>query len=90
MKKEPQIGVRVGLSACFALELEDVYRHAGGAHRALAFPNFCGLLIGLGLKEYRQTYSIAPNAPGRAEPDSELLHATFRPAPCLLKNCILC
>lgn len=71
MKKEPQIGIRVGLPACFTLELEDVYRHAGGAHRALAFPDFCGLLIGLGLEQYRRIYGIAPNAPDRAEPDSE-------------------
>jgi hypothetical protein len=27
MKKERQIGVRVGLPAFFALEVEDVYRH---------------------------------------------------------------
>ena len=63
MKKEPQIGVRVGLPACFALEVEDVYRHAGGAHRALAFPDFCGMLIGLGLERYRRTYNITHNAP---------------------------
>jgi hypothetical protein len=54
MKKERQIGVRVGLPAFFALELEDVYRHTQGAHRALAFPDFLGLLIGLGLEEYRK------------------------------------
>ena len=63
MKKEPQIGVRVGLPACFALEVEDVYRHTGGAHRALAFPDFLGLLIGLGLEEYRRTNNITHNAP---------------------------
>ena len=54
MKKEPQIGIRVGLPAFFALELEDVYRHTQGAHRALAFPDFVGLLIGLGLEAYRK------------------------------------
>jgi hypothetical protein len=54
MKKERQIGIRVGLPAFFALELEDVYRHTEGAHRALAFPDFCGLLIGLGLEAYRK------------------------------------
>jgi hypothetical protein len=56
MKKEHQIGVRVGLPAFFALEVEDVYRHTSGAHRALAFPDFLGLLIGLGLEEYRRTH----------------------------------
>ena len=53
MKKEPQIGIRVGVPAFFALELEDIYRHTSGAHRALAFPDFLGLLIGLGLETYR-------------------------------------
>jgi hypothetical protein len=54
MKKEKQIGVRVGLPAFFVLELEDIYKHAEGAHRTLAFPDFCGLLIGLGLEAYRK------------------------------------
>jgi hypothetical protein len=56
MKKERQIGIRVGLPAFFALEVEDVYKHASGAHRALAFPDFLGFLIGLGLEEYRKQY----------------------------------
>jgi hypothetical protein len=56
MKKERQIGVRVGLPAFFALEVEDVYRHTSGAHRALAFPDFLGFLIGLGLEAYRKQY----------------------------------
>jgi len=54
MKKEPQIGIRVGVPAFFALELENVYRHAEGAHRALAFPDFVGLLVGMGLEAYRK------------------------------------
>jgi len=54
MKKERQIGIRVGVPAFFALELEDVYRHTEGAHRALVFPDFLGLLIGLGLEAYRK------------------------------------
>jgi len=57
MKKERQIGIRVGVPAFFALELEDVYRHSSGAHRALAFPDFLGLLIGLGLEAYRKGYT---------------------------------
>jgi hypothetical protein len=56
MKKERQIGVRVGLPVFFALEVEDVYKHTSGAHRALAFPDFLGLLIGLGLEAYRKQY----------------------------------
>jgi hypothetical protein len=56
MKHDRQIGVRVGLSAFFALEVEDVYRHSSGAHRALPFPDFLGLLIGLGYEEYRRRY----------------------------------
>jgi hypothetical protein len=63
MKKEKQIGVRVGLPAFFALEVEDVYKHTQGAHRALAFPDFLGLLIGLGLEEYRRTHGTKPEAP---------------------------
>jgi hypothetical protein len=54
MKKERQIGIRVGLPAFFALEVEDVYKHTSGAHRALAFPDFLGYLIGLGLEAYRK------------------------------------
>ena len=54
MKKERQIGIRVGLPAFFALELEDVYKHTEGAHRALAFPDFVGLLVGLGMEQYRK------------------------------------
>jgi hypothetical protein len=63
MKKERQIGIRVGLPAFFALEVEDVYRHTSGAHRALAFLDFLGLLIGLGLEEYRRTNGTKPEAP---------------------------
>jgi len=54
MKKERQIGIRVGVPAFFALELEDVYKHTEGAHRALAFPDFVGLLVGVGLEAYRK------------------------------------
>jgi hypothetical protein len=60
MKKERQIGVRVGLPVFFALEVEDVYRHTSGAHRALAFPDFLGLLIGLGLEAYRKGSAASP------------------------------
>jgi hypothetical protein len=56
MKKERQIGVHVGLPAFFALEVESVYEHASGTYRALAFPDFLGLLIGLGLDAYRKQY----------------------------------
>ena len=58
MKKDRQIGVRVGLPAFFALELEDVYRHTEGAHRALAFPDFIGLLVGMGLETYRKQNTL--------------------------------
>ena len=54
MKKERQIGIRVGLPAFFTLELEDIYKHSEGAHRALAFPDFVGLLVGMGLEAYQQ------------------------------------
>jgi hypothetical protein len=81
MKKERQIGVRVGLPAFFALEVEDVYRHTSGAHRALAFLDFLGLLIGLGLETYRKQYR-QEEAPGIEEeppeepgtPDGEALN----------------
>ena len=66
MKKERQIGIRVGLPTFFALELEDVYRHTSGAHRALAFPDFVGLLVGLGLEAYRKE-----NAPEPRETDND-------------------
>jgi len=67
MKKEPQIGIRVGMPAFFALELENVYKHSEGAHRALAFPDFCGYLIGLGLEAYRKKQ----NAPATPELETE-------------------
>jgi hypothetical protein len=61
MKQERQIGIRVGVPAFFALELEDVYKHKEGAHRALAFPDFVGLLVGLGMEQYRKG-NAAPEA----------------------------
>jgi hypothetical protein len=63
MKKEKQIGIRVGVPSFFALELEDVYRHTEGAHRALAFPDFVGLLVGLGLEQYRKENAPPEEAP---------------------------
>jgi len=70
MKKEPQIGIRVGVPAFFALELENVYRHSEGAHRALAFPDFVGLLVGMGLDQYRKGKAL-PEAAQEEAPDSE-------------------
>ena len=66
MKKERQIGIRVGLPAFFSLELENVYRHTSGAHRALAFPDFVGLLVGVGLEAYRKQ-----NMPEPQEADND-------------------
>jgi len=71
MKKEKQIGVRVGLPAFFALELEDVYRHTEGAHRALAFPDFVGLLVGIGLEQYKKGNATAPIGNGEALEDKD-------------------
>jgi hypothetical protein len=70
MKKERQIGIRVGVPAFFCLELEDVYRHTEGAHRALAFPGFVGLLVGLGLEQYRKGKAL-PEARQEEAPDDE-------------------
>ena len=80
MKKEKQIGVRVGLPAFFALEVEDVYRHTSGAHRALAFPDFLGLLIGLGLEAYRKKNTQEeeqPEAPDHGRNAAEPYKADF-------------
>jgi hypothetical protein len=80
MKKERQIGIRVGLPAFFALEVEDVYRHTSGAHRALAFPDFLGLLIGLGLEAYRKgnpPEGKQPVAPGHDHNAAEPYKADF-------------
>jgi hypothetical protein len=77
MKKERQIGIRVGVPAFFALELEDVYRQKEGAHRALAFPDFVGLLVGLGLEQYRKGKALpeeAPEGEERAVPEGDPLH----------------
>ena len=71
MKKEPQIGVRVGLPAFFALELEEVYRHTAGAHRALAFPDFVGLLVGMGLEAYRKLHNLWPTELEETPEDTE-------------------
>jgi len=70
MKKERQIGIRVGVPAFFALELEDVYKRSEGAHRALAFPDFVGLLVGMGLEQYRKGKGLPEAAQGEA-PDTE-------------------
>jgi hypothetical protein len=59
MKKERQIKISVVIPASFALDVEDEYAHASGAHKALSFTGFLGLLIGLGLKAYRKTYKGA-------------------------------
>jgi hypothetical protein len=69
--KDRQVGVRVGLPVFFAMELEDVYRHTEGAHRALAFPDFCGLLIGLGLEAYRRQNAQPGGNAGEAPEDIE-------------------
>jgi hypothetical protein len=69
MKHDRQIGICVGLPAFFALEVEDVYKHTSGAHRALAFPDFLGFLIGLGLEAYRKGTMPEPEQ-GEA-PDTE-------------------
>jgi len=70
MKKEKQIGVRVGLPAFFALELEDVYKRTEGAHRALAFPDFIGLLVGMGLDQYRKGKAL-PETDQNEAPEDE-------------------
>ena len=80
MKKEKQIGIRVGLPSFFALEVEDVYRHTFGAHRALAFPDFLGLLIGLGLEAYRKGNTPEgeqPEAPDHGHNTAEPYKADF-------------
>jgi hypothetical protein len=72
MKKESerQAGQRVGLPVFFLMELENTYRHADGAHRALAFPDFLGYLIGLGYEKYRS--QNAPQMPdNEPEPEEE-------------------
>jgi hypothetical protein len=66
MIKEKQIGIRVGVPAFFCLELEDVYKRGEGAHQALAFPDFVGLLVGMGLEQYGRQY-----APVMPEPETE-------------------
>ena len=66
MKKERQIGVRVGMPAFFVLELEDTYKRSEGPHKALAFADFVGLLVGMGLEQYRKQ-----NAPAMPEPETE-------------------
>jgi hypothetical protein len=74
MKKDRdrQVGVRVGLPVFFAMELEDVYRHTEGAHRALAFPDFVGLLVGMGLEAYRKEKGITISVPEQEEaPEGE-------------------
>ena len=52
MEKECRDGIMVGLPAVFVSKLEELHRRTDGAHRALDFPDFCGLLIGLGLEAY--------------------------------------
>jgi hypothetical protein len=51
--KELQVRIRIDVPESFSLELEKVYQHTEWAHRAIAFPDFVGLLVGLGLEQYR-------------------------------------
>jgi hypothetical protein len=67
MKKERQIGVRVGMPAFFVLELEDTYKRSDGPHKALAFADFVGLLVGMGLERYREQHASA-----MPEPETEI------------------
>jgi len=79
MKKERQIGVRVGMPAFFVLELEDVYKRSEGPHKALAFPDFVGLLVGMGLERYREQYAPAmPEPEAESEPEAEGKTGNFR------------
>ena len=71
MKKEKQIGVRVGLPVFFLLELEDIYKHREGPHRALAFPDFVGLLVGMGLEAYRKQTAPIGEAPENIEEETD-------------------
>jgi hypothetical protein len=43
--------------------------NTSGAHRALAFPDFLGLLIGLGLEAYRKQYRLGDGP--EEEPEGE-------------------
>jgi hypothetical protein len=63
MKKEKQIGVRVGLPVMFCMELEDVYKNGAGPHRGITFADWCGLLIGYGLKAYRKEHTTRQAEP---------------------------
>jgi len=73
MKKEKQICIRIGLPAFFALELMNIYRHSEGAHRVLAFPDFIGLLVGMGLEAYRKGKAPEPRQEKTSE-EMEPLH----------------
>ena len=79
MKKEKQVGIRVGIPVFFALELEDVYRHTEGAHRALAFPDFVGLLVGMGLEHYRKGNIAQEAKQEEGEPPREFDYAIETP-----------
>ena len=76
MKKERQIGIRVGVPAFFALELEDIYKHTSGAHRALAFADFVGLLIGMGLETYRKQNMTEPREADNDEAPEDMWNWT--------------
>jgi hypothetical protein len=85
MRKEKQIGLRVGIPALFCMELEEYHKHARGAHKALSFPDFLGFLIGLGLETYRKQYrqEEAPDTGGEPEepPEKEAAFHLFDLAP---------
>jgi hypothetical protein len=70
MKHDRQIGLRVGLPAFFCMELEEYHKHASGAHRALAFPDFVGFLVGLGLESYRKQYRQEEGPESSGAPDA--------------------
>ena len=70
MKREPQIGLRVGVPAFFAIELENEYRHNPGPHQAISFHGFLGYLLGLGLEQYRKGNPTAPIGKDEAQEEN--------------------
>jgi hypothetical protein len=53
------------------MELEEYHKHTQGAHRALAFPDFLGFLVGLGPEAYKRQYrqEEVPDVPPEGEHD---------------------
>jgi hypothetical protein len=67
---------RVGVSTFFAMKLKSAHWHLEGAHRALSFSDFVGLLVEMGMEEYCKGNAL-PEARQEEAPDEEFDEVSY-------------